>query len=76
MNGVYTFGVGEQLTWAGSCYGMPFVTITGGHGRFQGAVGFVWLDNPGPKGDVHKITLCKGAETPTGWDQSGAVASG
>lgn len=63
-SGVYSFGVHDglvprdQITWTASCSNSPFLTITGGHGKYLGAKGYVRIKVPVPGGNNHEIHLC------------------
>jgi hypothetical protein len=58
-NGAYTFHTGaDQITFAASCSGLPFFTITGGRGKYEGAEGFVQFMIPVEGGNNHELYLC------------------
>jgi hypothetical protein len=63
-NGAYTFGVNDgqsprdQITWTSSSSNSPFLTITGGQGKYLGAKGYVKIKVPAPGGFIHEIYLC------------------
>ena len=58
-NGAYTLDDGkDQITFTASCSGLPFFTVTGGRGKYEGADGFVQFMIPVEGGNNHEIYLC------------------
>ena len=58
--GAYQFGPGEQIAFVSPCSGLPFFTIVGGQGVFEGAYGtveFMIVDEDG-EGWLHRINVC------------------
>jgi len=63
--GAYTFvsaddggNTTDQVTFTASCSGIPFLSITGGQGKYSGAEGFVEFMIPVEDGYIHEINIC------------------
>lgn len=57
--GSYVFDTGDQITFLADCNTRPFLTITGGLGRYFGAKGFIEFMIPAPGGFTHSIYVCE-----------------
>lgn len=69
-SGSYTFYDSEddalprdQITFSATCETLPYFTITGGQGRFEGANGYVKYRIPHEQGNLHEIHVCKDERT-------------
>lgn len=51
-------GEKDEITFTASCTNLPFLTLTGGQGRYLGATGYSKTMVPHAEGFVHEIYLC------------------
>ena len=48
----------DSISFAASCEHLPYLTITGGQGRYTNATGYIQYRIPDPRGWLHEVHVC------------------